>query len=81
MTLEIGRAEAGIRRSDPESDQDDGKGAVMTSAPEEPAAPDTAEPAEPPDPVHEPDDEPRFAPGGENDTPEVPMPDTEENES
>ena len=36
----------------------------MTSAPEEPPAPD--EPAEAPDPVHEPDDEPTFAPEGED---------------
>ena len=53
----------------------------MTTRPEEPTAPDIDEPAEPPDPVHEPDDEPRFAPEGEDDTPEVPMPDAGEGES
>ena len=36
----------------------------MTNGPEEPTAPD--EPAEAPDPVHEPDDEPTFAPEGED---------------
>ena len=59
----------------------------MSTAPDEPTAPDDAapdeapddaEPAEPPDPVHEPDDDPRFAPKGEDDTPEVPMPDADE---
>ena len=49
----------------------------MTDAPEEPTAPDQPEPAEAPDPVHKPDDKPRFAPEGD-DTPEAPMPDTEE---
>lgn len=53
-------------------------GAVVTTAPEEPTAPDTDEPAEPPDPVHEPDDEPRFAPEGEDDTPEEPVPASDE---
>jgi hypothetical protein len=53
----------------------------MTTAPDEkPIAPGVDEPAEPPDPVHEPTDEPRFAPEGD-DTPEVPMPGTEESES
>ena len=36
----------------------------MTNAPEEPTSPD--EPAEAPDPVHEPDDEPTFAPEGDD---------------
>ena len=59
----------------------------MTTAPDEPInpddpiPPDDAEPAEPPDPLHEPDDEPRFAPEGEDDTPEVPMPDDDEDGS
>jgi hypothetical protein len=55
----------------------------MTTAPEEePVAPgvDEPEPAEAPDPVHEPDDEPRFAPEGD-DTPEVPVPDANESHS
>lgn len=36
----------------------------MTNAPEEPTI-EPDEPAEAPDPVHEPDDEPRFASEGE----------------
>ena len=52
----------------------------MTNAPEEPTAPDDPEAAEAPDPVHEPDGEPRFAPEGD-DTPEVPVPDADENPS
>jgi hypothetical protein len=52
----------------------------MTTAPEQPIAPDADEPAEAPDPVHEPDDDPRFAPEGD-DTPDVPMPDAEEGQS
>ena len=36
----------------------------MTNAPEEPTI-EPDEPAEAPDPVHEPDDEPTFAPEGE----------------
>jgi len=36
----------------------------MTNTPEEPTLPD--EPAEAPDPVHEPDDEPTFAPEGDD---------------
>ena len=56
----------------------------MTTTPDEPVetddpiAPDDAEPAEPPDPVHEPSDEPRFAPEGDDDTPELPVPDKDE---
>jgi hypothetical protein len=38
---------------------------MMTTAPEEPLTPDVDEPAGAPDPEHEPDDEPRFAPEGE----------------
>jgi len=52
----------------------------MTNAPEEPTLPDEPEPAVAPDPVHEPDDEPRFAPEGD-DTPEVPVPDADESHS
>ena len=52
----------------------------MTNAPEEqPTAPDEPVPAEAPDPVHEPDDEPRFAPEGD-DTPEEPMPGADESQ-
>jgi hypothetical protein len=59
----------------------------MTTAPDEPIdpddpiAPDDPEPAEPPDPLHEPDGEPRFAPEGEDDTPELPVPDAVEGDS
>lgn len=52
----------------------------MTTAPDAPPEPGWPEPAEPPDPVHEPDDEPRFAPEGD-DTPEVPMPEPDEKAS
>ena len=52
----------------------------MTTAPEEPVDPDVDEPAEAPDPVHEPDQEPRFAPDGD-DTPEMPVPAAEPDES
>jgi hypothetical protein len=52
----------------------------MTTAPDAPPEPHVPEPAEPPDPVHEPDDEPRFAPEGD-DIPEVPVPDPDENSS
>jgi hypothetical protein len=40
------------------------QGVAMTNTPEEPTLPD--EPAEAPDPVHEPDDEPTFAPEGDD---------------
>jgi hypothetical protein len=46
----------------------------MTTAPDAPPAPDQPEPAEPPDPEHEPEDEPRFAPDGDDAVP-VPDPD------
>jgi len=52
----------------------------MTTAPEELVDPDVDEPAEAPDPVHEPDQEPRFAPDGD-DTPEMPVPAAEPDES
>jgi hypothetical protein len=58
----------------------------MTNAPEEPTEEDftterdDAEAAGAPDPVHEPTDEPRFAPEGD-DTPEVPVPDADEGQS
>ena len=48
----------------------------MTTSPDE----TTAEPATPPDPLHEPSDEPRFQPGEPDDTPEVPMPDADEDD-
>jgi len=59
----------------------------MTNAPEEPSETefttdrDDPEAAGPPDPVHEPTDEPRFAPEGDNETPEEPTPDAGEGES
>ena len=54
----------------------------MTTAPDEkPIDPEVDEPAEAPDPVHEPTDEPRFPREGDDDTPEVPMPGTEESQS
>jgi hypothetical protein len=62
------------------------RGVVMTNAPEEPSESefttdrDDPEAAGPPDPLHEPTDEPRFAPEGD-DTPEVPVPDADESHS
>lgn len=50
----------------------------MTTAPEEPTTPDRDEAAGAPDPLHEPDGEPRFAPEGDDDTPELPTPDADE---
>jgi len=57
----------------------------MTNAPEEPESEfttdrDDPEAAGPPDPVHEPDDEPRFSPEGD-DAPEGPASDAEESPS
>jgi hypothetical protein len=52
----------------------------MTESPEQ-ATPDPGVAA--PDPQHEPDEEPRFAPSGdetEDDTPELPQPDDDQEE-
>ena len=58
----------------------------MTNAPEEPETEFTTDQDEPeavgpPDPLHRSDGEPRFAPEGEDDTPEMPVPDADESQS
>ncbi len=52
----------------------------MTNAPDEPSAPVNPDAGEAPDPVHEPDNDPRFAPE-EDDGADLLLPDSEESES
>jgi len=52
----------------------------MTNAPDEPSAPVEPDAGEAPDPVHEPEEAPRFAPEGD-DGADLLLPDSEESES
>jgi hypothetical protein len=56
------------------------QGVAMTNAPDEPQAPVNPDAGEAPDPIHEPDDAPRFAPVEDADA-EVILPDAEEGQS
>jgi hypothetical protein len=72
-----------LRRHDPTCDPSTAiqiQGVAMTNAPDEPQAPVNPDAGEAPDPVHEPDDEPRFAPEEDADT-NVLLPDSDESQS